>query len=211
MKYKHIIFDLDGTLIDTESAVLISLREALKEICNKDYSQEELDFVLGIPGEIALQKLKINNIGLAKSVWQDKFKSHYSKVRLFPFIEEIIDKIKEKGIKVGIITSKTREEYNEDFLPFGLGDKINISLCIDEYIVPKPSSEGMALYLKKSELKPHEALYIGDTIYDYQCANGAGVDFGLAVWGCKRFDGIQANHFFNTPEEIINYSLSIDG
>ena len=204
MQYKHIIFDLDGTLIDTESAVLQSLQKTLKEIQNKDYTKEELHFVLGIPGETALQKLRISDIETAKSVWLKNFRNQFSEIKLFPYVSELISDLKSVGLKVGIITSKTRMEYVDDFLPFDLGEKIDISLCIDDYETPKPSSKAMKLYLQKAEINSQEAIYIGDTIYDYECAKGAGVDFGLAVWGCKRFDGIAAKYFFNSPEEIYN-------
>ncbi|MBO9617954.1 MAG: HAD family hydrolase [Niabella sp.] len=202
MKYKHIIFDLDGTLIDTEATVLNSLKETLKETHNIDYTLEDLNFALGIPGTTALQQLKIDNIEKVLSVWHLKFKDHFSKVRLFPGIKELLFTIKEKKIKIGVLTSKTRLEYIEDFIPFGIGDKIDISLCIDDYKVPKPSAAGMVLYLKQAGIKADEALYIGDTLYDYQCARDAGVDFGLAVWGCKKIEGINAKYFFLSPEEM---------
>ncbi|WP_300603577.1 HAD family hydrolase [Niabella sp.] len=203
MKYKHIIFDLDGTLIDTEAAVLNSLKETLQETHNGDYKLEDLHFALGIPGVTALQMLKVDDIEKVVSVWQKKFKSHFSKVRLFPYIKELLFAIKDENMKIGVLTSKTRLEYIEDFLPFGLQDKIDISLCIDDYHNPKPSSAGMLLYLKQAGIKADEALYIGDTMYDYQCAREAGVDFGLAVWGCKQFEGINAAYFIMYPEEVV--------
>lgn len=204
MQYKHIIFDIDGTLIDTEVAVLSSLKETIKEYFDSDIELEELYFALGIPGDTALQKLNIENIQEVKATWSKKFKNYYSTVRLFPQIEELLFEVKQQGLKIGIITSKTRKEYQDDFTPFNLDGIIDISLCIDDYKSPKPSSEGMYLYLTKAGIKPQEAIYIGDTIYDYQCANGAGVDFGLAKWGCKNFEGISAKYTFIAPPDIKN-------
>lgn len=208
MNYKHIIFDLDGTLINTERAVLNSLKETIKDVLNKDYSLSDLKFALGIPGDVVLEKLNIKNKEFAKEIWTTKIKQHYSKIALFPFIEEAVNSIKSQGIKVGILTSKTREEYIQDFLPFNISNLFEISLCIDDYHSPKPSSKGMLDYLKLAKIEPQEALYIGDTIYDYKCATGANVDFGLAVWGCNFFEGIQAKYNFNTPQDII-YDLEI--
>ena len=59
MRYAHIIFDIDGTLTDTDYAVLTSLKELLKRRQGKDYALEELTFVKGIPGVVAFKQLDI--------------------------------------------------------------------------------------------------------------------------------------------------------
>lgn len=48
VQYKHIVFDLDGTLIDTERAILPSLRDTLEELTGRRYEEQELTFALGI-------------------------------------------------------------------------------------------------------------------------------------------------------------------
>ena len=60
--YNCIIFDIDGTILDTEIAVLSSLQKLVFEELNKNFSFEELRFALGIPGEVTLNKLGITNI-----------------------------------------------------------------------------------------------------------------------------------------------------
>ncbi len=62
MMYNYIIFDIDGTILDTEFAVLSSLQKLVSEELNKKYSFEELRFALGIPGEVTLSKLGITNL-----------------------------------------------------------------------------------------------------------------------------------------------------
>ena len=59
MRYKHIVFDLDGTLIDTERAILPSLRDTLEELTGRHYEEQALTFALGITGADALERLGI--------------------------------------------------------------------------------------------------------------------------------------------------------
>ncbi len=69
MKYRHIVFDIDGTLIDTEYAVLRSLQETVRELSGKEIPCSELKFALGIIGTDALKKLDIKNIPHAIGLW----------------------------------------------------------------------------------------------------------------------------------------------
>ena len=57
MKYKHILFDVDGTLVDNESAVINTWQQTIEELLGKHFEKKELDFVLGIPGVTTMQKL----------------------------------------------------------------------------------------------------------------------------------------------------------
>lgn len=69
MKYKHIVFDIDGTLIDTEYAVLHSLQETIKGLSEREIPCSELRFALGITGTDALKKLEIKDTSYAIELW----------------------------------------------------------------------------------------------------------------------------------------------
>lgn len=201
--YQCIIFDVDGTLIDTEISVKKSLQKVLFEETQKEYSLTDLDFILGIPGHIALEKLGINNIREVNRRWNEYMTDYKNQVTVFDGIEKILQKLRKKSIKTGIVTSKTRNELRDDFIPFDLMKYLDFYVCADDTINHKPNPDPILKFLEISGIAANQAIYIGDTIYDYMAANAANVKFALALWGAKNSDGFGNSIQIEKPENII--------
>ena len=204
MKYKHIVFDVDGTLLDTELAVLHSLQDTITHYLNEYISMDELHFALGIPGEVTLLKLGMEDVESANKFWNDQMQEYIQHVKLFDGINEMLESLHGKGLKLGIITSKTREEYETDFVPHGVASYFDTVICVEDASKPKPHPEPLLAYLQKNNLSADEVIYMGDTEYDSQCAYSAGVDFGLALWGCRKPDNIKCKYKFAEPCIILS-------
>ena len=201
--YNYIIFDIDGTIIDTELAVLSSLQKLVSEELDKEYSFEELRFALGIPGEVALNKLGITNTLESFKTWNIYLKEYFHHVKIFDGIKETIIKLNEMGVSTGIVTSETKEEFLNDFVPFGLSNYFKLVVCADDTEKHKPNPEPLLKFIKLSGVDKSKTIYIGDTIYDMDCASGAGIDFALALWGSKSSNGINANYILENPKQIL--------
>ncbi|MBR3841234.1 MAG: HAD family hydrolase [Erysipelotrichales bacterium] len=203
--YKHIIFDIDGTLLDTEATVMVSLKRVCKEFLDVEYTSEQLRFTLGMPGVMALEKLGIPkdkcDDGLLK--WEKYFEENVSLIKHFDGIKELLEVLDSKGYQMGIITSKTRHEYNVDFVPFGLESFFNTVICVEDSETHKPDKGPMVEYLKRNNITPEEAIYIGDAIHDYNCATAAGVDFILALWGCRDDSMINCANKCKHPIDVL--------
>lgn len=205
MKYKHIIFDIDGTMLDSAYADLTALQRVILDLQNRNYPISDLHFALGIPGEVALKQLGINEVSMANQLWNSYMKELSDTMKLFDGIKELLLELKNRGFKLGIITSKNKKEFHNDFTPFGIDTYFDTVITVEDSITPKPSAEPMLAYLNKTGVKPHEVIYIGDTVYDKECAAHAGVDFGLAMWGCHSVEQIHATYYFKTPKEVLNW------
>lgn len=204
MDYKHIIFDIDGTMLDSAYADLTALQRVLSEFLNRDYPISELRFALGIPGEVVLKQLGVKDVSMADQRWNSYMKELAHTMKLFDGIKELLLELKGRGVELGIITSKNRKEFHCDFTPFGLDAYFNTIITVEDSKAPKPSAEPMLAYLNKTGADPQEVLYIGDTCYDWECATNAGVDFGVAMWGCHSAEQIHATHYFETPKDVLH-------
>ena len=198
--YSTFIFDLDGTIIDSELIGLQALQATLKEQ-GIEKSLDELRFSLGIPGLTTLEILNIADIPTTLESWLEKEKPFMKNV---PIFEGIIEAIKALP-KAGIVTSKTAEEMNHSFYLLNIDHHFHSVVCASDTEKRKPNPDPLELALKLLGCKADEAIYIGDSIYDMQSANAAGVDFGLALWGARTTSGFEnAKYIFKNPKNILN-------
>lgn len=202
MGYKQIVFDIDGTLINTEYAVLHSLQETLKTLCSESVPLEKLNFVLGITGADALKRFSIEDISSALDLWNKNMCKYSKTITVFDGILELLERLAESGYKMGIVTSKTREEYENDFVPHKIHQYFSTLICADDTAEHKPMPAPLFKYMKSAGVNHNETLYIGDSKYDGMCARKAGVDFALAVWG-SHTQSIQADYYLAKPLDLI--------
>ncbi|GLX66098.1 HAD family hydrolase [Paenibacillus glycanilyticus] len=124
-------------------------------------------------------------------------------IEVFEGIREMLHDLSEHPVLRGIVTSRTSQEYLDDFVPFGLVRDLPFALCADDTKRHKPHPEPLLKFLEISGAEAAATLYIGDTVYDYECARDAGVDFGLAMWGCKQPEAIPAKYKFEHPRDVL--------
>lgn len=203
MRYRYVAFDLDGTLIDSEEAVLRSLQDTLLTVTGKEYPLSELTFSLGITGEDCLKRLELSDPAGALALWEKNLYGYRDLVKLFPTVPELLKALAGLGIALGAVTSKTQEELNYDFIPLGLGELLPTVVTATDTVLHKPDPDPLLKFMERTGATPEETLYVGDSPYDSQCAHRAGVDFALAAWGC-RGRAVPAQHVPAEPMALID-------
>lgn len=206
--YKHLVFDIDGTIIDSAKINMLSLQETVKELRGDVMSLEDLYFSFGIPGVRAMEILGFPEPEKAVQVWIRNYSACAERLGmpLFPGMREILERLREKGASLGIITSKLREEYDEHFEKQGLLELFPWVVTASDTPKGKPYPDPMLEYLRRTGAAPEEVLYFGDTAYDMDCARSAGVDHALVLWGCLSPEGIEATYRLEKAEEILKFA-----
>jgi HAD superfamily hydrolase (TIGR01549 family) len=201
---KCVVFDVDGTLIDTGEAIIASLQKVLQEDLGQTYEEAELDFCFGIPGVVTLQRLGVRDTDKSLAKWIKYLDDFSGSMKVFDGIAQCLKRIRELNLKAGIVTSKTKDEFESNFIPFGLAEYFDFVVCADDTDRHKPHPEPILKLLELSGHSPEDIVYIGDTKYDKECADGAGVSFGLALWGAKSSEGFESAYLLKKPEDILS-------
>ncbi len=202
MKYQHIIFDVDGTLVDTEYSVLHSLSDTIRELTGEEMAPGKLTFALGITGIDVLKKLGFQDLEGAMKLWLEKLLPYKDTNQLFPGIHLLLHRLKDQGATLGVVTSRTRALFDAELPRLGITDLLDHVICSDDTKTHKPTAAPLQKYIERSGAKPEEMVYIGDSVYDKGCAENAGVDFILAGWGAAEPLKVQTGDFPQRVEDL---------
>lgn len=202
MMYKHIVFDIDGTLVDNEKAILHSLQEVLLVTTGKEFSFEQLSFCMGIPGEDTLERLGVEDVPGVMNLWIEALRRCEDMVTIHKGIEELLIKLSDRGYKLGLASSRSRELLEKDFSKLKISKFFNIKICSDDTLEHKPTGAPLSKYMELARADKCEVLYIGDSVNDSMCAGDAGVDFALAVWG-SHTEETPAKYYLRAPSDLL--------
>ena len=185
-RYLAIIFDLDGTLIDSLPYHVKAFREILRENEIK-ISNKKLKLLIGVPSEIIFKKFK-KKYHLMKKVedLRQERRKYYFKLAgkrniVFPCVKKILKKLRKKH-KLAIATGSSKVVFHYSFKK-DFQELFNVVVTISDVKNGKPNPEQLLLAAKKMKIRPEKCLMIGDSIYDGIAASRAKMDFIAVTTG----------------------------
>lgn len=198
--YKHVIFDVDGTLADTDDISQRALQNLLFERTGEEEDLSDLTFTRGIPGEEALAQLGIlDEEALAR--WDELAREHADEVKLFYGVREMLEGLRASGKAMGVVSSRRRDEYEAVITPLGIDEYFEAMVLAEDAKRHKPNPDPLLEYLRRTGAKPEETIYAGDTAHDSNAARAAGIAFVFAGWGAASYVE-QASYWVHAPSEV---------
>ena len=185
---RAVLFDFDGTLIDTWRLYLEAFRRAMKPHFLRLLTDAEI-LALEPTAERRLFE-RVVDPSRVEEYYED-FLHHYRSLHrthcdgLYPGIADLLRTLRKDRYAVGVITGKSRKAWDLTFAESSL-ETFDVVITDDDVAQPKPHPEGVRAALEACAIRPHEALYIGDSLLDCRAAVAAEVPFGAALWSKPR-------------------------
>lgn len=185
-----VVFDLDGTLLDTLGDLASSVNYALRKHGLPECSLQEVRSFLG-NGIVRLMQGAVKNAvqGAAFEEVFQTFRSHYLEHCLdttqpYPGILPMMEKLREAGVKMAIVSNKLHPAVQELSRRF-FAELVTSAVGESETVRRKPNPDGVLRALKEMGSRPDEAIYVGDSEVDWETARNAGLRCALVCWGFR--------------------------
>lgn len=208
--YKAIIFDLDGTILNTLNDLFYSTNYALEQYNLKNRTYEEIRCFVGNGVRVLIEKAVGNeNQHLVEDVLKT-FKMHYQEhsldhIRPYQCVDEVLKKLNKKGIKLAVVTNKfdaAAQEIVNKYFP----NIFDVVLGETKELNRKPHPDMCNYVLNKLGVKSSETLYIGDSEVDILTAQNANLKCISCSWGFRTKKELMesgASIIIDNPREIL--------
>ncbi|CAM4058465.1 pyrophosphatase [Bacillus manliponensis] len=186
MKINTVLFDLDGTLINTNELIISSFLHTLHTYYPNQYKREDVLPFIGPSLHDTFSSIDKDRVEeLIQCYRQFNHDHHDELVEEYETVYDTVKILREKGYKIGIVTTKIRETTNMGLKLTKLDSFFDVIVTIDDVENVKPHPEPIQKAIRLLEAKPEETLMVGDNHHDIVGGKNAGVKTAAVAWTIK--------------------------
>src|SRR3982751_5822597 len=183
-RFPVVLFDLDGTVVDSGGIILASMRHATREVLGSEHTDEELLQAVGGPGlEAQMAVFAPDHVEELVRVYREHNEPLHDGVRACVGMEDVIVSLHEQGRRLGVVTAKRRATVELAFARVPLGHLFETVVGGDETERHKPDPEPLLLGAQRMDADPSQTAYFGDSPFDIRAAKAAGMYAVGVTWG----------------------------
>jgi len=195
MRYPLIVFDWDGTLIDSTSSIVACIQDAAREMGLRVPDRERASHVIGLGLQDSLRHAvpDLTPQGYADFVaaYRRNFIARQDDMALFEGVRELVAGLESRGHAMAVATGKSRRGLDHSLESTGLARYMRSSRCADE-TQPKPHPAMLLELMEETGFRGEQLLMIGDTSHDLGMARSAGVDAVAVTYGAHPAESLRA-------------------
>jgi pyrophosphatase PpaX len=208
VRFPVVLFDLDGTVVDSGGIILASMRHATKTVLDRDFTDSELLARVGGPGlEAQFEALDPERVEELVAVYRAHNEPLHDTLESCAGMERLLETLSAQGRRLGVVTAKRRSTVELAFARLPIAHHFDVVVGGDETTRHKPDPEPLQLALERLAASPEETAYVGDSPYDMLAAKAAGTYAVGVTWG-RIHDrdallGARADVVVDTAEELL--------
>lgn len=187
MSYKTVLFDLDGTLLDTNELIIASFLYTLEQFCpEKGYGRQDVIARMGLPLRDMLASFHDEQVEEMMAVYREhNFANHDKMVKAFQHVPEVLAELDKRGIVMGVVTTKQKNTVEMGLRLCQIERYMRSVVTIEDVANPKPHPEPVLKAMKELSAEQETTLMVGDSRYDIEAAKQAGIDSAGVAWSLK--------------------------
>jgi pyrophosphatase PpaX len=210
VRFPVVLFDLDGTVVDSGSIILASMRHATREVLGRDFGDAELMQAVGGPGlEAQMEVFAPERVDDLVRVYRAHNEPLHDELEACAGMEDVLLRLHEQGHRLGIVTAKRRSTVELAFARVPIAHLFETVVGGDETQKHKPDPEPLLLAAKRMNANPDETAYVGDSPFDIRAAKAAGMHAIAVTWGRihdrERLEREEPDAIVDTAEELLEH------
>jgi pyrophosphatase PpaX len=207
-----VVFDLDGTVVDSVELIVASFAHAARAVLGAELSRDQLIANVGMP---LREQMALLNEDLADQLVEAyrefNHREHDRMLSLYEGMRELLVELGESGLRLGLVTSKSRATTQMAFRLTGIDAHFGAVVCAEDTERNKPYPDPLLLSLEQLDVSAGESVYVGDSPHDMRAARAACMRTVAVTWGVIEEAALAREHPDRLVKTVSDLRLVLTG